>query len=89
VPVGRAVLLLVLANRLARGRRKATVAMLVVQGISVAGFWVGLILGATPWLAASVTLTGLLTGVALPVLVIWCCGTLLARRAASVEEVVA
>jgi hypothetical protein len=77
VPVLKAVFLLVVSGRLVRGRRWAVVTMLVVHTLAIVGFGFGLVLGATPWLTASVTLTGLLTGLGVPLAVLWLCVGLL------------
>jgi hypothetical protein len=77
VPVLKTVLLLVVSNRLVRGRRWAVVTMLVAHTLAIVGFGFGLVLGATPWFTASVTLTGLLTGLGVPLAVLWLCVRLL------------
>jgi hypothetical protein len=77
VPVLKVVFLLVVSARLARGRRWAVVTMLVVHTLAIVGFGFGLVLGATPWFTASVTLTGLLTGLGVPLAVLWLCVGLL------------
>jgi len=77
VPVLKTVFLLVVSARLVRGRRWAMVTMLVVHTLAIVGFGFGLVLGATPWFTASVTLTGLLTGLGVPLAVLWLCVGLL------------
>jgi hypothetical protein len=77
VPVLKVVFLLVVSGRLVRGRRWAVVTMLVVHTLAIVGFGFGLVLGATPWFTASVTLTGLLTGLGVPLAVLWLCVGLL------------
>jgi len=84
VPVLKTVFLLVVSNRLVRGRRWAVVTMLVVHTLALVGFGFGLVLGATPWFTASVTLTGLLTGLGVPLAVLWLCVRLLRERHAPV-----
>jgi hypothetical protein len=54
--------------------------MLVVHTLALVGFGFGLVLGATPWFTASVTLTGLLTGLGVPLAVLWLCVRLLRER---------
>ncbi len=77
VPVLKVVFLLVVSARLVRGRRWAVVTMVVVHTLAIVGFGFGLVLGATPWFTASVTLTGLLTGLGVPLAVLWLCVGLL------------
>lgn len=84
VPVLKTVFLLVVSNRLVRGRRWAVVTMLVVHTLALVGFGFGLVLGATPWFTASVTLTGLLSGLGVPLAVLWLCVRLLRERHAPV-----
>jgi hypothetical protein len=79
LPVIRAVVLFLLAGRVARGRRRAVLTVLVLQWLGLLGVWLGLLLGLVPGLAPSMTLAGLLTEVGLPVAVIVLCAGLLAR----------
>lgn len=63
VPLLRAALLVTAA---AVGRRWGTVAIVVLEGLSVAGFWVSAAVGLLPWVDATITPVGLLANVALP-----------------------
>lgn len=76
-PVVRAILLLVLAAGIVRGRRWALVAAIVVEWVGLLGVLAGLLLGLTPQLVPSMTVTGLLTEIGIPVAVIWLCARLL------------
>jgi len=58
VPLAKMVLLIVLALKVASGRRWAAIAMIVVQGVTLVAFWLQVAVGLTPWVDASVTLTG-------------------------------
>jgi hypothetical protein len=77
VPALKAVLLLVLSGQLARAQRWALIAMMAVQALALAGFWLGLAAGMTPWLAGSVTLSGLLTEVGVPLAIGWLCARIM------------
>jgi hypothetical protein len=79
VPLAKAVLLLVLAAKISGGRRWAMIAMIINEGLAVLGFWAGALIGMLPQLDHTITLVGLLTGLALPVGVTYLCVTLLAR----------
>ena len=63
VPLVRAALLVTAA---AVGRRWGVLAILVLEGLSVTGFWVSALIGLLPWVDATVTPVGLLANVALP-----------------------
>jgi hypothetical protein len=80
-PITRTVASLVFAALVARGRRGALIAVLTLQVLTLLGFCVSALLGLLPALSFTPTLTGLLTGVALPVALIMLCGRLLVRRA--------
>jgi hypothetical protein len=75
VPVVKAVVLLVIAGKVVRGRRWAIRVLIVVEWLGLVGVGLGWLLGLLPGLAPSITLTGLLTEVCLPIAVI-----VLARR---------
>jgi len=79
-PIVKAAVLVVLANRIVRRRRRALTVTIVVQCLGLLGVWFGVLLGLLPGLAPSITLVGLLTGVALPVAVIVLCARLVAQR---------
>lgn len=72
-PAAKAVTLFVLAAKVASGRRWAWVAVLVLEGLGLIGFWLSLLGGLLPMLTRTVTLTGLLTEVAIPVVVVYFC----------------
>ena len=79
-PLLKAVAIMVIAGRVARGRRWALVAAVVAQWLGLLGLWFGLALGVLPGLDPTLTMVGLLTEVALPVAVIVLCAQLLAAR---------
>jgi hypothetical protein len=68
-PIGRAVVTFVFAGLMAR-RRGALVGLLVLQTITLFGFVANAALGFVPAADFTPTLTGLLTGVGLPIAVI-------------------
>jgi hypothetical protein len=70
VPVIKAVVLMVLARKIAALRPWAMIATIVMAGLSLAGFTISTMIGLLPQLDHTVTLTGLLTEVALPVTLI-------------------
>jgi hypothetical protein len=63
VPVIRAALLVTAA---AVGRRWGMVAIVVLEGLSVTGFWVSAAVGLLPWVDTTVNPVGLLANVVLP-----------------------
>jgi hypothetical protein len=87
VPLLKSLLVIVLAVRAAgagAGHREwAVLALLVVHALALPGFWLGLAAGFAPWVTPSVTLAGLLTGVALPLAVVCLCVGLLRRPRAT------
>lgn len=77
-PMVRVILTLIFAALILRPYRGAVIGTIVLQAISLAGF--GLSAGAgvaLPQVAFTPTLTGLVTGVVLPIVVIVYCGHLL------------
>jgi hypothetical protein len=80
LPVARAVVLVVLAAKIVRGRRWALITVVVVEWLGLLGVWLGLLLGLLPGLAPSVTLMALVTEVALPAAVITLCARTLAAN---------
>lgn len=78
VPIGKAVLLMVLARKVAALRRWAMITTIVLAGLSLAGFTISSLLGLLPQVDHTVTLTGLITEVALPITLIVLSGQLLA-----------
>jgi hypothetical protein len=66
VPVAKATAVLVLAAKAARARRWALIGLIVVQGITLLGFWIQVAVGLTPWVDFTVNLAVLITNVALP-----------------------
>lgn len=78
VPLLKSVALVVVAGRVARERLWAIVAAMVVQWLGLLGLWFGLVLGLFPALDPTLTLSGLLTEVALPAAVLVLCGRMLA-----------
>jgi hypothetical protein len=65
-PLGRAALLVTAAAAATAGRRWGPVAVIVLQGLSVFGFWLSGLVGLLPWVDDTVTMTGLLGNVVLP-----------------------
>jgi len=55
----------------------------VLESLSLLGFWLSLAIGLTPWLVYPVNLTGLLTDVALPAVVLFLALWSLAYRRAT------
>ncbi len=65
-PLGRAALLVTAAAAAAAGRRWGPVAVIVLEGLSVSGFWLSGLVGLLPWVDDTVTMTGLFGDVLLP-----------------------
>jgi hypothetical protein len=63
VPLARAALLVTAA---AVGRRWGMVTIIVLEGLSLTGFWVSAAVGLLPWVDATVNPAGLLANLALP-----------------------
>jgi len=80
VPVAKTVLLLVFAAKAAAGRRWALIGLIVVQGVTLVGFWIQVLVGLTPWVDFTVNLAVLITNVALPAALVYMCARLLPRR---------
>jgi hypothetical protein len=78
VPIMKAALLMVLARKVAALRRWAMITTIVVAGVSLAGFTLSSLVALLPQLDHTVTLTGLLTEIALPITLIVLCAQLLA-----------
>jgi hypothetical protein len=83
VPALRAVLLLVAA--VALRRRWAEILLIVLEAVSVVGFWLSLAVGLTPWVDYPLNLVGLLTNLVLPGLVLYLAVWLLAHPAARAQ----
>ena len=66
VPLGRAALLVTAAAAAAAGRRWGPVAVIVLEGLSVFGFWLSGLVGLLSWVDDTVTMTGLLGNLLLP-----------------------
>lgn len=84
-PLTRAIATLVFAALVVRGRKGALIGVIVLQSLTLIGFTLSALVGLLPMLDFTPTLTGLLTGVALPIAVIIMCSRLLARPAATAE----
>jgi len=80
IPVVKAVVLLVLAVKVVGHRRWASIALLTFEGLSLVGVGVSLAVGLLPWVDRTVTLTGLLTEMGLPLIVIVYCAQSLVDR---------
>jgi hypothetical protein len=76
-PLTRAIATLVFAALAVRGRTGALIGVIVLQSLTLIGFTLSALVGLLPMLDFTPTLTGLLTGVALPVAVIIMCSRLL------------
>jgi hypothetical protein len=79
VPVAKATVVLVIAAK-AASRRWALIGLIVVQGITLLGFWVQVSVGLTPWVDFTVNLAVLITNVALPAGLIYLAARLLRPR---------
>ncbi|MBV1849717.1 hypothetical protein [Catellatospora tritici] len=77
-PLSRVIVTFMFAAMVVRGRRGALIGVLVLQALSLVGLVLSLVLGALPGVDFTPTLTGLLTGLLLPVLVTVQCVRLLA-----------
>jgi hypothetical protein len=78
MPVAKLTALLVLATKVMGGRRWAMITLIVAQAVSLLGFWLDVVVGLLPQVQFTINLAGLLTGVAMPMVVIWLCTRLLA-----------
>jgi len=79
VPGLHAVALLLFASFVARGHRWAWWTVAAVEGLTLAGFQLNLVVGLLPQVQVTLTLVGLLTTVALPLAVLWQTANLAAR----------
>jgi hypothetical protein len=82
VPAIRAALLVIVAVQLAR--RWAAITLIVLEGVSLIGFWLSVLAGMTPWVDYPVNLVGLLTNVVLPGVVLYLAVWVLANRRSAV-----
>ena len=80
VPVAKATAVLVLAANATRGRRWALIGLIAVQGITLLGFWIQVVVGLTPWVDFTVNLAVLITNVALPAGLIYLSARLIRHR---------
>jgi hypothetical protein len=80
VPVIKAALLMLLARKVAALRRWAMVATIVLSGMTLGGFTISTLIGLLPQLDHTVTMTGLVTEVALPLVLIVLSAQLLATN---------
>jgi hypothetical protein len=69
VPLVHTVLLLVAGSMIRR--RWAAVTLVALESLSLLGFWLSVLVGLLPWVEYPVNLTGLLTDVALPAVVLF------------------
>jgi hypothetical protein len=81
VPLIHTVLLLVAGSNIRR--RWAAGTLIVLESLSLLGFWLSFGLGLLPWVVYPVNLTGLLTDVALPAVVFFLALWSLAYRRAT------
>ncbi len=89
VPVIKATLLMVLARKVAALRRWAMITTIVLSGMTLGGFTISTLIGLVPQLDHTDILTGLVTGVALPLTLIVVCAQLLASTRRKFEVRVA
>jgi hypothetical protein len=80
LPVAKATFVIVLAAKATRGRRWALIGLIVLQGITLLGFWIQVAIGLTPWVDFTVNLAVLITNVALPAGLIYLAARLLRLR---------
>jgi hypothetical protein len=80
VPAAKATALLVLAAKATKGRRWALIGLIVVQGITLLGFWIQVAVGLTPWVDFTVNLAVLITNVAVPAGLMYLAARLLRLR---------
>jgi hypothetical protein len=88
MPVTKAVLLFIIAANIVSGRRWAMVTLIVLQGITVIGFWLQVLAGLLPFVDYTVNVVGLLTSLAMPVGLVYLCSMLLARTPRRVKALV-
>ena len=77
-PVIKSILLMVLARKIAALRRWAMITTIVVSGVALTGFSLSSLVGLFPQVDHTITLTGLITEVALPITLIVLSAQLLA-----------
>jgi hypothetical protein len=82
LPLVKMAVLFVFAAKVVSGRRWAMIAVIVVQGITLVGFWLQVGVGLLPGLDFTLNLVGLITNVGMPATVIFLCASMLARRRA-------
>jgi hypothetical protein len=70
-PLGRGVLLVTAASAAGAGRRWGPVAVIVLEGLSVVGFWVSAAVGLLPWVDSTVNPVGLLANLLLPAAMVY------------------
>jgi hypothetical protein len=78
-PVAKMAVLFVLAAKVVSGRRRAVIALIVVQAMTLFGFGIQLAAGPLPWVDFTVNLLVLLTNLALPITMIYLCARHLSR----------
>src|SRR5262245_61693865 len=76
LPIAKMVVLFVFATKVVSGRRWAMIALIVVQGITIVGFWLQVVAGLLPMLDFTLNLVGLITNVGMPFAVIYLCARL-------------
>jgi hypothetical protein len=89
VPVVKATVLMLLARRIVALRRWAMITTIVLSGLTLGGFTISTVIGLLPQLDHTVTLTGLITEVALPLTLIVLSAQLLAATPRRQKLVVA
>lgn len=81
LPILKATLLLVLAAKVVGGRRWAMIGLVVLESVTLTGFWVQMAAGMLPWLDFTVNLVTLISNLGMPVAVITLCVIMISRRA--------
>lgn len=77
-PVVNAIALMVLARKVAAARRWAMITTIVLQAVTITGFWLAMLVGLLAPIDHTTTVAGLITDLCLPVTLIVLCGRLLA-----------
>jgi hypothetical protein len=77
LPLAQVIVTLIFAALIQRGHRGAVIGTLVLQALTLIGFALSTAAAGLPQVAFTPTLTGLVTGVVLPIVVIVYCGHLL------------
>lgn len=85
-PLARMVITLVFGTMLMRGRRAGAIGLVVLEAMSLTGFVLSALVGVLPQVDFTPTVTGVATGVVLPIIVIVYCVRLVAAWKPSSKE---